>query len=70
MTASTPAIETPQRSSRDPEVLRARLERWLARQLPEGASPRVPTVTSPSSTGMSSETLLFDATWIAGGRER
>ncbi|MDG2307541.1 MAG: phosphotransferase family protein [Candidatus Binatia bacterium] len=60
----------PKRSSRDPEELRARMERWLAGQLPDGAAPRVPGVTSPSSNGMSSETLLFDANWTEGGAER
>ncbi len=60
----------PKRSSRDPEELRARIEAWLARQLPAGAAPSVPSVTSPSSNGMSSETLLFDASWQEGGTER
>ena len=63
-------MEAPQRSSRDPAELRERLERWLATRLPAGASPRVPSVSSPSATGMSSETLLFDATWQEGGEER
>lgn len=60
----------PKRSSRDPEELRARMETWLAKQLPAGAAPRVPEVTSPSSNGMSSETLLFDASWTEGGAEQ
>lgn len=64
-----PSAETPQRSSRDPEALRQRLERWLATRLPADAAPRVPAVSSPSATGMSSETLLFDATWMESGRE-
>jgi aminoglycoside phosphotransferase (APT) family kinase protein len=72
--ATTPAapveMDAPQRSSRDPSALREPLERWLATRLPAGASPRVPSVSSPSSTGMSSETLLFDATWNEGGEER
>ena len=58
------------RSSRDPEVLRARMEAWLARRLPPGADPRVPEVTNPSTNGMSSETLLFDARWTEGGATR
>lgn len=58
------------RSSRDPEELRARIERWLAGELGDGAAPSVSSVEVPSSNGMSSETLLFDATWIAGGRQQ
>lgn len=65
-----PSAEIPQRSTRDPEALRQRLERWLAARLPAGAAPKVPSVSSPSATGMSSETLLFDATWTDEGRER
>jgi len=45
------------------------MEAWLATRLPAGASPRVPAVTSPSTNGMSSETLLFDASWSEGGKE-
>lgn len=63
-------MDAPQRSSRDPAALRERLERWLASRLPPGAEPRVPSVSSPSSTGMSSETLLFDAEWTEGGAPR
>ncbi len=57
------------RSSLDREEARARLERWLAAQLPAGAAPRVSKLSSPSSSGMSSETLLFDATWQEGGAQ-
>ena len=60
----------PKRSSRDPEELRARMEAWLATRLPAGADPRVPEVTSPSSNGMSSETLLFEAAWTEDGASR
>lgn len=65
-------IETPvnTRSSRDPEELRVRMEDWLATQLPPGAEPKVPEVKSPSANGMSSETLLFDASWTEGGAAR
>ena len=62
-----PGQERPQTSTRDPEDLRARLERWLATKLDAGASPRVLGVDVPASNGMSSETLLFDATWTEGG---
>jgi aminoglycoside phosphotransferase (APT) family kinase protein len=58
---------SPKRSTRDLVATRARLERWLAARLPEA---RVGELASPSATGMSSETLLFDATWREGGAER
>ncbi len=60
-------LVTPRRSSRDPESLRRGLEAWLATRLPPGAQPRIPEVSSPSGSGMSSETLLFDAHWTENG---
>ncbi len=60
--------EDVKKSSRDPEAMRASLERWLATQLPADAKPTVGEVSSPSATGMSSETLLFDARWSEGGK--
>ena len=56
-----------QRSSRNPAELRAALERWLVDRLPAGAEPAVPALRPTSANGMSSETLLFDATWNDGG---
>jgi aminoglycoside phosphotransferase (APT) family kinase protein len=50
------------RSSRDPAVLKANFERWLMGRLP-GREPTVTDVRVPESNGMSSETLLLDATW-------
>lgn len=67
---SEPEIETLQRSSRDPASMREPLERWLAARLPAGAAPRVSSLRSPSATGMSSETLLFDAEWTDAGERR
>jgi aminoglycoside phosphotransferase (APT) family kinase protein len=58
------------RSSRDPAELQRALESWLAGRLPQGAGVAVSEVTSPSATGMSSETLLFDASWKEGGEAR
>lgn len=58
------------RSTRDLEELSERLQDWLAGCLPVGADPRLSEVSSPSATGMSSETLLFDATWQEDGEER
>jgi aminoglycoside phosphotransferase (APT) family kinase protein len=51
------------RSSRDPAVLRANFERWLASRVP-GRQATVTDVRIPESNGMSSETLLLDATWL------
>ncbi len=62
-----PEIPAPKRSTRDLAATRARLEAWLAERLP---AARIAQLASPSGTGMSSETLLFDATWRDGGAER
>jgi len=58
------------RSTRDLEDARRRLERWLADELPDGAAPSVSALTAPGANGMSSETLLFDATWEENGGRR
>ena len=52
----------PTRSSRDPAVLQERLERWLQGVVADPAA-RVGPIDVPSGSGMSSETLLFDARW-------
>lgn len=52
-----------QRSSRDPEETRQRLERWLATKLDSNAEPNVSEVSGTDANGMSSDTMLFDATW-------
>ncbi|HET6954265.1 MAG TPA: phosphotransferase family protein [Acidimicrobiales bacterium] len=70
MTDDGPPAASPQRSSRDHERLRAGLEAWLAGRLPAGASPRITALTGTSANGMSSETLLLDATWRQDGAER
>jgi aminoglycoside phosphotransferase (APT) family kinase protein len=62
-------LESLKRSTRDPQVLRERLQTWLARHLPPASAPSIGEVRSPSATGMSSETLLFDATWSEGGTQ-
>jgi aminoglycoside phosphotransferase (APT) family kinase protein len=54
-------------SKRDYADLRRRLTSWLATRLPAGADPQVGELTVPEGTGMSSETLLFEATWTEGG---
>jgi len=58
------------RSTRDLEDLRARLRTWLAGRLPEGSDPEISVSGPASQTGMSSETLLLDASWREGSRRR
>ena len=64
-----PQISEMQRSSRDPDQLRAGLEGWLAQLLPDGAAPAVPTIEATSANGMSSETILFTASWTEADAE-
>jgi len=56
-------------STRDPGEMREQFERWLRSTVPDGSDARVLEVTSPESNGMSSETLLVDATWTEDGVE-
>lgn len=65
MTDSTDKIEVT-RSTRDVDVLRHRLDAWMKVTLPDGANPTVLSVTIPENNGMSSETMLFDASWDEG----
>ena len=59
-----------QRSSRDVDTVRAQLEAWLSRELPDGADPRVHMHSGIDANGMSSETLVLDLTWVDAGSER
>lgn len=52
------------------ETFRAALERALAAHIPEGSNHRVGELEGTSATGMSSETLLFDASWDEAGVHR
>ncbi|ALG84016.1 phosphotransferase family protein [Gordonia phthalatica] len=54
-------VARPSESRRDPEQLRARLDAWLKTKA--GDDARVTAVTIPESNGMSSETLLAEASW-------
>jgi aminoglycoside phosphotransferase (APT) family kinase protein len=56
-------VDIPTRSSRDRGELRERLHAWLTERLGDDADVELGEVTSPDGSGMSSETLLFDATW-------
>ena len=63
--ASRPTIST-----RDREDLRRRLETWLVGSRGAATTPWVHELDAPESTGMSSDTLLFDVTWSDGTHER
>lgn len=54
----------PEASRRDPNVTAVQLRAWLTTVLPDGSDPTVESVTVPESNGMSSETVLLEATWI------
>ena len=55
----------------DPEVAARRLEVWLARRVEGARDVRVRNVTIPRSSGLSYETILFDASWCERtGEER
>jgi aminoglycoside phosphotransferase (APT) family kinase protein len=59
--------ETPldmQRSSRSPDVVRARLGEWLRGHPPDA---EITDLQGTSANGMSSDTVLFDATWTEDG---
>src|SRR5437763_2723703 len=65
-----PEITELRRSSREPEEVRRRLEAWLILRLPAGSAPSVPEVHATEATGVSTETMLFDARWTEDGQER
>src|SRR5690348_13255681 len=54
----------------DTEALGATLEAWLATQLPEAHDVRISGLQIPSSSGMSAETVLFDASWRANDTDQ
>lgn len=60
-------IARPRTSTRDRVELRERLERWLLRRF--GAAEVSP-LSGPATNGMSSETLLFDASWRESGERK
>jgi aminoglycoside phosphotransferase (APT) family kinase protein len=59
--------QRPTTSTRDRDELHGRLVTWLATKVDE---PRISELLVPESNGMSSETLLFEATWGENGAER
>ena len=70
MTEPLPIPTEMQRSSRDLESLRSGLERAIATHVPGSSNHRVGGIEGTSATGMSSETLLFDASWDEPGGVR
>ena len=58
-----PSTDRPQTSTRSHDELTERLSSWLAAR-PGATHGEVEDLAAPSTNGMSSETLLFDATWI------
>jgi len=61
------AIPTHKRSSRDPGELRERLACWLGARI---QAPEITALSSPSASGMSSETLVFDVRFQDAGALR
>jgi aminoglycoside phosphotransferase (APT) family kinase protein len=59
--------QRPTTSTRDRDELHGRLVTWLAGKVD---SPRISELIVPESNGMSSETLLFDASWKEDGTQR
>jgi aminoglycoside phosphotransferase (APT) family kinase protein len=57
------------RTERDPERMRAVLRDWLAPRVSPQGSLTVSPMSLPEGTGVANETLMFDATWSAGGRD-
>jgi hypothetical protein len=62
-----PDMSEMRRSSREPEELRGLLTQWLTGTLGSDAKPEVLQLSGTSATGMSSETILFDARWTEDG---
>jgi aminoglycoside phosphotransferase (APT) family kinase protein len=66
--ATPPATDLKmQRSSRDATTVPGLLADWLAGLLPAGAEPEVVLHSGIDANGMSSETLILDATWTQDG---
>jgi aminoglycoside phosphotransferase (APT) family kinase protein len=55
-------------SQRDVGALTSALQAWLAGQLPAGSKPEISDVRMPTSGGLSSTSVLFDAGWISDGQ--
>jgi aminoglycoside phosphotransferase (APT) family kinase protein len=62
--------DKPTCSSRDRGELRMRLQQWMTATLGSHADPQIGEVSTPSASGVSSDTLLFDAAWTEAGKRR
>lgn len=56
-----------QRSSRDVTTLPTVMSRWLATQLPDGATPEITVESGVDTNGMSSETIMLTGRWAQQG---
>jgi aminoglycoside phosphotransferase (APT) family kinase protein len=70
VTQGPPVDFAMQRSSRDAANVPKLLADWLATELPAGAEPTVTLHSGIDANGMSSETLVLDATWTELGKRR
>lgn len=70
MSEAPPADFSMQRSSRDATNVPKAIAAWLATQLPAGAEPTVELHSGVDANGMSSETLILDASWTEKGEHR
>lgn len=62
-------VARPSGSQRDTAELGRELQAWLRTRLHDGADPQVTDVRLPAANGMSSETILFDATWTESAED-
>src|SRR4051794_30938955 len=53
----------------DPATATSRLQEWLVAQMPDADDVTVSDMQVPSSSGMSSETVLFEATYRRDGEQ-
>ena len=58
------------RNKIDSATAASRLQEWLAGRMPAASDLAVAGVEIPQSSGMSSETVLFEVTWAEGGEQR
>ncbi len=67
---ASPSPPDMQRSTRDLVELQRRMCDWMARVLGDTSDPEVVVSSAAASNGMSSETVLIDATWTDGTARR
>jgi aminoglycoside phosphotransferase (APT) family kinase protein len=64
-------VEIPLKGARhDAGRVRRALGQWLAPRVGARADLRISPLTTPGGTGVANETLLFEASWSAAGRDR